>query len=300
MRAERLILVLLAVLVVILAAAVLWQRGRIVAEDRSGMLLGQPHQAPGSSASVRAEVPVTVEASTNGPHERWVLSVEPSGQAHLWDRFESGVTFQIPPEDWGGFRKALERERFFDLKGAYGEHISFGHSERLTVTAGSVTHTSVLLYTTDLPDPALSEADRADRLFQIVRGWVHEARNDDPFRRTLLDHLKGGSFEAAVKYLATVNPAEQVRADIERGRAGLMGVYGITLLFPGTDNDYRLRDKPWWAMPGTSDAIESEAHSAWMSAAWAFAEAYNAELRKHRPDLFIPRPATQPSRESPD
>ena len=52
--------------------------------------------------------------------------------------------------------------------------------------------------------------------------------------------------------------------DIERGRAGLMGVYGYTLYFPGTDNDYRLSDKPWWAMPGTSDAIESEAHGAWM------------------------------------
>ena len=134
-----------------------------------------------------------------------------------------------------------------------------------------------------------------DRLFRIVMRWAHEGKHQDPFRRTLLDLLRNRGYQAAVEYLATIDPAQQVQFDIEHGRAGLMGVFGNTLFFPGTDDDLRLHDRPYWPMPGTSDAIESPAHSAWIGAAIEFTKAYNTELRKQRPELLASGPTSQPS-----
>ena len=184
MNALRGLVTVLAVAAVIMA---------ILAFGRGGCgIPGSPAQPPpqredfeskgsGLPPGVIAVVPLTLAVSSDGglrPENLWWLSVNSAGEAQLWRSFEEGVKFEIPPEEWDAFRKALERERFFDLRSEYGESVPDGGSVTMTVTAGRVNHTVTLLYTNNLSQAEQKEAARAGRLVKMLLGWVESAKSE--------------------------------------------------------------------------------------------------------------------------
>lgn len=151
-------------------------------------------------AEAAAEVdatPMTIAASCIGLFARgesWYLSVNSAGQAELTLPFTGrpAQRFQIPRQEWDAFRKALHKERFFELAGEYGERVADGSSQTLAVTVGDTTRSVRVLYLMNWikSDPQkLREPSRAVRLLMQVRGWISDAEAMDlrPYDQRLLD-----------------------------------------------------------------------------------------------------------------
>lgn len=89
------------------------------------------------------------------------------------------------------FRRSLVEERFFELRGEYGEIVPDGGIQTLTVTAGRHTNTVKIHFLGNwvLTDKAkLREPSRAVRLLVLLRGWFKEpeaADGRDYYRRFL-------------------------------------------------------------------------------------------------------------------
>jgi hypothetical protein len=141
---------------------------------------------PAVTAAELEELPITVSAGTVGRFAKghsWYLSVNSAGQAELTIKnFELPTPirkqFQVSKEQWAEFRKALADERFFELKGEYGERVPDGSEQSITVAAGRHAHTVLVHFLGNWvrADPTkLREPARAVRLLVLVRGWFAEA-----------------------------------------------------------------------------------------------------------------------------
>jgi hypothetical protein len=97
---------------------------------------------PAVTAAQLEDAPLTISVSTVGRFAKghsWHLSVNSAGQAELTiDTFPRPARkrFQVSKEQWAEFRKALVEDRFFELKGEYGQLVPGGSEQSVTVAAG--------------------------------------------------------------------------------------------------------------------------------------------------------------------
>ena len=89
-------------------------------------------------------------------------------------------------------RKALLRERFFELADSYGQLVADGSTTTLQISAGDVSQTVELRFLMNWanyePDK-LREPSRAVRVLQIIRGWFNdpEAVDSRRYDRSVVD-----------------------------------------------------------------------------------------------------------------
>jgi hypothetical protein len=94
-------------------------------------------------------------------------------------------------------RKALRRERFFELVDSYGELVYDGSTATLEISAGEHTKSVKLLSLENWAQyepQKLAKPSRALRILKIVRGWFDdpEAFDSRQYDRAVLDAAKRG------------------------------------------------------------------------------------------------------------
>jgi hypothetical protein len=126
--------------------------------------------------------PLSISASEIGSTTTgsWRLRVDPAGKAALKiDAVPSAKTrqFVVSQAQLDELRKALLRERFFQLADSYGQRVADGSTTTLQITAGDVSRTVELRFlmnwANDEPEK-LREPSRAVRVLQIIRGWFND------------------------------------------------------------------------------------------------------------------------------
>jgi hypothetical protein len=120
--------------------------------------------------------PLTISASETGSTTTgsWRLRVDPAGKASLKiDAVPSAKTrqFVVSQAQLDELRKALARERFFELADAYGQPVVDGSTTTLQISAGDVSQTVELR---SLMNRAGDDPSRAVRVLQIIRGWFND------------------------------------------------------------------------------------------------------------------------------
>ena len=70
--------------------------------------------------------------------------------------------------------RALLRERFWDLAGAYGRLVADGHTTTLQVSAGGFTKKVELLFLDAYEGEKARESSRPLRVLMIIRGWFND------------------------------------------------------------------------------------------------------------------------------
>jgi hypothetical protein len=163
-RRARLVLGLAAVLVVAFIADLLYQVSlRRAAAIESAIQNG----------------PLTISAKQFGSMamgSSWELQVDSSGNA-TWknDAYPTPTTrrFVVTKTQLDELRRALLRERFFDLADSYGERVPDGSTTTLQVSAGDFAKTVELqsLGNWTREPERLREPNRAVRVLEIIRGW---------------------------------------------------------------------------------------------------------------------------------
>jgi hypothetical protein len=129
------------------------------------------------------EGPLSISASEFGYFSRggsWTLVANDAGKATLtiYTSHESTREFQISKKQLDDLRKVLTQERFFELQGEYGELVSDGSTNTITIRAANRKKTVELKYLMNWVhnDVAkLEEPARAIRVMHVIRGWF-----DDP------------------------------------------------------------------------------------------------------------------------
>jgi hypothetical protein len=145
--------------------------------------------------------PLTIAVSEGGGNAQgssWRLHVDSAGKASLeMDTYPTPKSrqFVVTKAQLEELRKALLRERFFELADAYGEHVPDGGTTNLQVSAGEVTKSVELHFFgnwLNSDHAKLREPSRAIEVLQIILGWF-----DDPlsvagrkYNRRLLDAAK--------------------------------------------------------------------------------------------------------------
>jgi hypothetical protein len=79
------------------------------------------------------------------------------------------------------------------------------------------------------------------------------------------------------------NPVAEARINVANRKIYVLSAMGYALTFPGIDQELGVRLKEQYGaklLKGTSDAIENDAHKAYLETAGKFASAYNRELVK--------------------
>lgn len=142
--------------------------------------------------------PITVAASTEGRFAKgfsWYLSVNSAGDAELFvNAWPQSVRQKlvITKEQFTSLSDALDRERFFDLKDEYGQHVPDGSADTLTIVRGGQTKTVrihfLMNWVHDNPKLLLEPA-RAVRVFNLIRNWfsVPEAVDLRRYDQMVLD-----------------------------------------------------------------------------------------------------------------
>jgi hypothetical protein len=123
-----------------------------------------------------ANGPLTISASQTGSATTgcWRLRVDPAGKASLRiDSVPSSKTrqFVVSKAQLDELRKALLRERFFELAESYGELVPDGGTTTLQISAGDVSQTVELR---SLMNRASDDPNGAVRVLQIIRGWFND------------------------------------------------------------------------------------------------------------------------------
>lgn len=143
--------------------------------------------------------PITVVASTSGRFlaaDSWYASINSAGQGQLTILDPGGektAAFDVSQEQLEALRDLLEETRFFELdEDAYGELVSDGSEETLTIVAGFQAKTVRIRYLMNWvhSDPEkLREPARALRVWTAVRGWFEhpEAVNLQKYHQMVLD-----------------------------------------------------------------------------------------------------------------
>jgi hypothetical protein len=93
----------------------------------------------------------------------------------------------------------------------------------------------------------------------------------ETFRSDVRALAGAARYAEAAAYLRSVDLTAQLRHD----RTGYVAVALDNIVLPGAPAGVRYDRARDWCVPGTSDALESEAHAAWVGAAVRFAEAFN-------------------------
>jgi hypothetical protein len=123
-----------------------------------------------------ANGPLTISASVSGSttNGSWRLRVDPAGKASLKiDSVPTAKTrqFVVSQAELDELRKALLRERFFELADSYGQPVVDGSTTTLQISAGDVSQTVELR---SLMNRANDDPSRAVRVLQIIRGWFND------------------------------------------------------------------------------------------------------------------------------
>jgi hypothetical protein len=128
--------------------------------------------------------PLSINASTVGRFANgysWQLNVNPAREAELTiHAFPKQIrrSFKVAKGRIEELKGVLRRERFFELKGEYGEHVPDGSCDTLAIVWGKQTHTVKIRFLMSWvhSDPSrLQEPARAVRVFNAIRDWF-----DDP------------------------------------------------------------------------------------------------------------------------
>ena len=157
---------------------------------------------PAVTAAQLEDAPLTIAVSTVGRFAKghsWHLSVNSAGQAELTIDTVPERTrkrFQVSKEHLAEFRKALAEERFFELKGEYGQLVPDSSEQSVTVAAGRHANTVkvhfLMNWVAGKDKAKLQEPSRAMRLLVLVLGWFDEAQAVDlrEYDRRVLDAAK--------------------------------------------------------------------------------------------------------------
>jgi hypothetical protein len=144
--------------------------------------------------------PLTISAKEVGMFAKgfsWNLHVDPTGKAVLEVEAVTVKTRQlaVSKAELDELRKALLRERFFELADSYGELVADGSTTTLQISAGDVSKTVGLQFlmnwVNDEPEK-LRDPSRALRVLQIIRGWFDDPEAVDlrKYDRIVLDAAK--------------------------------------------------------------------------------------------------------------
>jgi hypothetical protein len=142
--------------------------------------------------------PLNISVSEEGRFAKghsWKLVVSEQGKATLTIETAPKTTkreFEISKSQRGDLRKALTKERFFELKHEYGELVSDGSETTITIAAGNRKNTVVLQFLMNWAhyDVAkLEEPARAIRVLHVIRGWFNDSEAVDlrKYDRMVLD-----------------------------------------------------------------------------------------------------------------
>ena len=144
--------------------------------------------------------PISLSLTTHGFFSNgWTLDVSSDGAVDLTIRSspdETKRSFTVTDAQFAELRSLLVRERFFDLKGHYGEIVPSGSTRTLTVTCGTTSKTVKLNFLMNWvhhdPDRLLEPA-RAVRVWMHVRQWFDDADavNFARYDQMVLDAVSG-------------------------------------------------------------------------------------------------------------
>jgi hypothetical protein len=127
--------------------------------------------------------PLSISASEIGMFSKgdsWELQVRPNGKATLDIFFgKKKREFEISKTQLDELRKALVKERFFDLADEYGQLVADGSTTTVTVSVDGKTKTVALKFLMNWVhdhDAAakLQEPSRAIRVLNVIRGWFND------------------------------------------------------------------------------------------------------------------------------
>ena len=129
--------------------------------------------------------PITIVASTEGQFAKgkghsWQLVVDEKGAARLKiDTFPDPIhrEFRVPPKELEKFVRAVEDQGWFDLKEEYGEYVTHGSTDTLTVTRGEQTKAVKIHFLMNWVRTApekLKEPAKAVRVFLVIRSWFSD------------------------------------------------------------------------------------------------------------------------------
>jgi hypothetical protein len=154
-----------------------------------------------ASAKAADESPLTVAVSNVGNFAKggpWYLSVNSAGKAEL--TIEPGIgqpkriqrQFDVTQDQLAEFRKALDREKFFDLAEEYGQRVPDGSIQTLTVVRGgrakSIKLQFLMNWVVANDKEKLRDPSRAIRLLVLISGWINDSEINDPkFYQRVLD-----------------------------------------------------------------------------------------------------------------
>jgi hypothetical protein len=131
---------------------------------------------------------VSITASTTGRFREgfsWNLSVNSAGRAHLVVDSRPATKsreFTVSTAQIQELLEVMRTERFFELKGPYGEEIPDGSTRVLTIVDGGIANTVSIGYLMGwvLNAPRkLKEPARAVRVFRTVRSWFKDSEAVD-------------------------------------------------------------------------------------------------------------------------
>ena len=149
---------------------------------------------------VDRELPITVAACTVGSNASgaWWFSMNAAGNAVVvidsWPKRRK-LEFTVPREKIVALRKAIAKERFFELKEDYGEYVFDSSSEILTIVEGEQYKTVQIHFLMNwvYNDPSkLEEPARALRIFMLIRDWFEDTEAFDlrKFDQKVLDTVE--------------------------------------------------------------------------------------------------------------
>jgi hypothetical protein len=127
--------------------------------------------------------PMTISAAQNGHFSKgysWELQVDPAGNAVL--NIESSPDpktrrFVVSKAELDELRKALLRERFFELADSYGQLVADGSTTTLQFSAGDFTKTVELTFLMNWANyerEKVRDPSRALRVLQTIRAWFND------------------------------------------------------------------------------------------------------------------------------
>lgn len=132
------------------------------------------------------QAPITISASESGDFavgESWDLSVNSAGEAQLtvgWQ--DTTQSLKISEQQLSELRKALIRERFFELDFQQGQNVSHGSTETLTIALPGYAKTVELKFLMNWANDEkhkLAQPARAVRVWMLIRNWFQHPQAAD-------------------------------------------------------------------------------------------------------------------------